>query len=86
MLILTRKVGQSIVIADEIEITVVEVRGEQIRLGISAPQNISIYRKELLDQIAAENLASVETFNITTQDLEEILVQTSVTEPQIEVS
>lgn len=48
MLVLARKVGQQIVIGDNIEITVLEVRGEQVRLGISADRSISIHRKELL--------------------------------------
>lgn len=55
MLALTRKAGQSIIIADQIEITVVEVKGDQVRLGIEAPKDISIYRKELYDEIQAEN-------------------------------
>jgi carbon storage regulator len=48
MLVLARKVGQQIVIGDNIEITVLEVRGEQVRLGITADRSISIHRKELL--------------------------------------
>jgi len=55
MLILARKVGQKIVIGDEVELTVVEVRGDQVRLGITAPKSIAVHRKELLEQIAAEN-------------------------------
>ncbi len=51
MLVLARKVGQSIVISDDIEITVIEVRGEQVRLGINAPKTIAVHRKELLEQI-----------------------------------
>ncbi|MEI7832075.1 MAG: carbon storage regulator [bacterium] len=50
MLVLTRKTGQSIVIDGGIEITVLEVRGGQIRLGISAPTEIKVNRKELLEQ------------------------------------
>jgi len=56
MLILARKVGQHIVIAGEIEITVLEVRGDQVRLGITAPRSIAVHRKELLEQVAAENV------------------------------
>jgi len=54
MLVLTRKVGQSIVIGDEIEVVVLEVRGEQVRIGIRAPKNVSVHRKEVYDQIAGE--------------------------------
>lgn len=48
MLILARKAGQCIVIGGQIEITIIEVRGEQVRLGITAPRDIEVYRKELL--------------------------------------
>jgi len=58
MLVLARKLGQSIIIDNLIEVTVVEVRGDQVRLGLTAPRNISIYRKELLEQIRSENAAA----------------------------
>jgi len=51
MLVLTRKVGQSIVIGDEIEVVILEVRGEQVRVGIRAPKNVSVHRKEIYEQI-----------------------------------
>ncbi len=54
MLVLTRKTGQSIVIDGGIEITVLEVRGGQIRLGISAPTEIKVNRKELLERSHVE--------------------------------
>jgi carbon storage regulator len=54
MLTLTRKVGQKIRIGDEIEIVVREIRGRQVRLGISAPEELPVYREELYLQIAAE--------------------------------
>ena len=55
MLVLARKTGQSIVINDNVEILVIEVRGDQVRLGIEAPREIPVYRKELLEQINTEN-------------------------------
>lgn len=58
MLVLTRKVNQSIVIGDDIEVVVLEVRGEQIRLGIKAPRDVVVHRKEIYDQIQAENKAA----------------------------
>lgn len=54
MLVLTRKVSQSIVIGDGIEVVVLEVRGEQVRLGIKAPKNVVVHRKEIYDQISGE--------------------------------
>lgn len=59
MLVLARKVGQSIVINDDIEILVIEVRGDQVRLGIEAPKSIPVHRKELLEQIKANNAAAM---------------------------
>lgn len=59
MLVLTRKTGQSIVIDGGIEITVLEVRGEQVRLGIAAPREIKVNRKELLAQLEAATTADV---------------------------
>lgn len=58
MLVLTRKTGDRILIADDIEIAVISVRGDQVRLGITAPGHIAIRRRELLDQVREENLAA----------------------------
>jgi carbon storage regulator len=55
MLVLARKERQSIIIDDDIEILVLEVRGDQVRLGINAPKSIPVHRKELYEQIKAEN-------------------------------
>jgi len=49
-------VNQSIVIGDDIEVVVLEVRGEQVRIGIRAPQAIAVHRKEVYEQIRQENL------------------------------
>ena len=54
MLTLTRKAGQKIRIGDDIEIVVREIRGRQVRLGISAPNGLPVYREELNQQILAE--------------------------------
>jgi carbon storage regulator len=51
MLVLTRKLHQSIIIGDEIEVVVLEVRGEQVRIGIRAPKDVSVHRKEIYEQI-----------------------------------
>ena len=54
MLVLTRKIGQSIVIGDDIEVVVLEVRGEQVRIGIRAPKTVSVHRKEIYEQIQTD--------------------------------
>jgi carbon storage regulator len=58
MLILTRKVNERIVIGDDIEVSVVEIRGDQVKLGINAPQNVKVHRREVFDQIQSENRAA----------------------------
>lgn len=55
MLALTRKKGESLVINNDIEITVLEIRGDQVKIGISAPKEVPIYRKEVFIQIQEEN-------------------------------
>lgn len=55
MLILSRKKGESIVIDDQIEIVVVDIRGDQIKLGVNAPKTLKVYRKEVYDAIQKEN-------------------------------
>ena len=60
MLVLTRKSGEAINVGDEITVTVLEVRGNQVRLGIQAPLNVIIHRKELYDKIKTENIMSSE--------------------------
>lgn len=73
MLALTRKVGESIVIADNIEITVISVTGDQIKLGIDAPKNISIHRKEIYLQIQEENKAAASTSDVGAQALKDLM-------------
>ena len=55
MLALTRKKGESLVLNNNIEITILEIRGDQIKIGISAPKDVPIYRKEVFLQIQEEN-------------------------------
>ena len=60
MLALSRKINESIMIGHDIEITVLEIKGEQVKLGINAPKNIAIYRKEIYMQIEEANKAAAE--------------------------
>lgn len=60
MLILTRKPGESLYIGDDIKITIVELKGNQIRVGIDAPSNFRIYREEIYVQILEENKKAAE--------------------------
>ena len=58
MLYLTRKIGESIVINDNIELTVVEVRGKAVKLGFTFPPTVSVLRREIHDRIQEENRAA----------------------------
>ena len=59
MLALSRKKNEALVINNNIEITVLEIKGEQVKLGISAPKNVPVYRKEVYVQIQDANKAAV---------------------------
>lgn len=56
MLILSRKKDESIMIGDDVEIMITEVSGDVVKLGISAPRNVSVHRKEVYEAIKAENV------------------------------
>jgi carbon storage regulator len=58
MLVLSRRVGESVVIGDDVTITVLEVRGDVVRVGIDAPRSVSVHRAELLAELAASNQES----------------------------
>lgn len=55
MLVLSRQRDQTIMIGDEVEITIVDIRGDKVRLGISAPRQIQVHRKEVYEAIRREN-------------------------------
>ena len=61
MLALSRKKNEALVINNNIEITVLEIKGEQVKLGISAPKEVPVYRKEVYAQIQEVNSAAVST-------------------------
>lgn len=60
MLALSRKKNEALIINNNIEITILEIKGEQVKIGITAPKEIPIYRKEVYVQIQNENKASVD--------------------------
>jgi carbon storage regulator len=60
MLVLSRKPGEALRVGEEVEITVVEVKGEMVRLGIQAPRHVQVWRKELWEAIVAENIKAAQ--------------------------
>ncbi|MBX5470405.1 MAG: carbon storage regulator CsrA [Thermoleophilaceae bacterium] len=71
MLVLTRKANQSIMIGDEIEVSVLAVMGEKVRIGIEAPRSVPVFRKEVYLEIQQERTA--ESTNVDRQKVNEAL-------------
>ena len=68
MLILSRKVNEKIMIGEDISVFVIEIRGDQVRLGVDAPKTVKVYRQEVFDAIKMENKAAAESIvNWTSQ-------------------
>lgn len=67
MLILTRKQGESVAIGDEIQVTVVEIQGKQVKLGVKAPREVAVHRQEIYEKIQQENIraSQVDDFDIS---------------------
>ena len=54
MLILTRRVGETVVIGDEVTVTVLGIKGNQVRIGVKAPKNVAVHREEIFERIRVE--------------------------------
>ena len=73
MLVLSRKTNESIMIGDNVEIKIVEVKGEYVKLGITAPRSIAVHRKEIYEAIKRENEQAAQTKHVDEQKVEEKL-------------
>jgi carbon storage regulator len=69
MLILTRKLGESITIGDDIKITFLETKGKQIRVGIDAPPHVAVHREEIYHLIKEQNIRALQGVNIEKETL-----------------
>ena len=63
MLVLSRHRDETVMIGDEIELTIVDIRGDKVRLGIKAPDHVKVHRKEIYEAIRRENLAAIEVLD-----------------------
>jgi carbon storage regulator len=75
MLVLTRKLKESIMIGDDIEITIISVDGEQVKIGINAPKHVDIHRKEVYLDIQKSNQEAAQSNGIANVNLQDILSQ-----------
>ena len=61
MLILSRKTNEKIMIGDDISVSIIEIRGDQVRIGVDAPKSVKVFRQEVYDAIRAENKAAAQS-------------------------
>ena len=61
MLILTRRVGETLIVGDNVTVTVLGVKGNQVRIGVNAPKDVSVHREEIYQRIQREKAGGVET-------------------------
>jgi carbon storage regulator len=61
MLVLARRLNESIIIGDDIEVVVIDIKGDQVKLGIRAPKRITVHRKEIYEEIQQENIAAMKS-------------------------
>ncbi|MDR1212337.1 MAG: carbon storage regulator CsrA [Spirochaetaceae bacterium] len=61
MLILSRKVNEKIMIGEDISVSILEIRGDQVRIGVEAPRQVKVFRQEVFDAIKAENEAALDS-------------------------
>jgi carbon storage regulator len=69
MLVLTRRQGESVMVGDEVVITVLEVRGEVIRLGIQAPRSVQVHREEVYKELQRANREAALATDVTSEDV-----------------
>ncbi|MBI4632658.1 MAG: carbon storage regulator CsrA [Deltaproteobacteria bacterium] len=85
MLILTRKLGESIEIGDDIKITFLEIKGKQIKLGIEAPPHVAVYREEIYKIIHEQNIRAAQFASTDKENLSDIWYRLKeITKPEEE--
>ena len=73
MLILTRKLGESIAIGDDIRVTLIEIQGRQVKIGVNAPKDVPIHRLEIYEKIRGENVRASQTADLDLAGLSQLL-------------
>jgi carbon storage regulator len=75
LLILTRKVGESVAIGDDIQVSVVEIKGTQVKLGIRAPKDVTVHREEIYLKIQEENRRASQVSTDTLGSVEDLILK-----------
>ena len=70
MLILSRKIDEKIKIGDDITLTIIEIRGDQVKIGVEAPKNVKVFRQEVFNAIQTENKAASKIPNVSGIELQ----------------
>ena len=73
MLVLSRRVGDSVVIGEDVVVTVLEIRGDVVRIGVDAPREVAVRRKELLAELADSNRAAASPSQAAISDLSQLV-------------
>jgi carbon storage regulator len=81
VLVLSRRVGESVVIGDNVTVTVLEVRGDVIRVGVDAPREIAVHRRELLEELAETNRAAASPDDRAVASLASLISRRPAPEP-----
>ena len=69
MLILTRRVGETVMIGEAVSVTILGVKGNQVRVGINAPKNVAVHREEIFERIKSEDPDAVETERLQSEHM-----------------
>jgi carbon storage regulator len=69
MLILTRRVGETVMIGDDIAVTVLGVKGNQVRVGVNAPKEVSVHREEIYERIKREEQTGISTRHVGSSEV-----------------
>jgi len=78
LLILTRKVGESVAIGDDIQVSVIEIKGSQVKLGIRAPRDVTVHREEIYLKIQDENRRAAQISTDALGTVEELLLRKGI--------
>ena len=72
MLVLARKLNESIMIGEDIEVVIIDIKGDQVKLGIKAPKKVTVHRKEIFEDIKGQNIAALQAVDFDPSKLRDL--------------